>query len=293
MRQSVVCGTKRLIQGEKTYVMGIVNVTPDSFSDGGLWIDTQKAIAWAHRLIVEGADIIDIGGVSTAPNAPFVSVQEELDRVMPVIEGLVKDGVRCISVDTMQAQVAKAALSLGASWINDESAGLFDPAMSSVMKNADAVVLMHRSGDSGVDAGEHVVYEDVIETLYDFFAARIKNLTDCGVDGSKLILDPGVGFGKGLDDTITIITNMHRFKTLNCMTLLGLSRKSFLGKLSGIKEPCERDFVSLGAQAMAVVSGVNIVRTHNVRAAVDMLKALDPMLAMRMRTSDENLHEAR
>ena len=213
-------------------IMGIVNVTPDSFSDGSLFFNPSDAIEHGKKLIAEGAHLLDIGGVSTAPNRPQVLVVDELKRVLPVIEGLRLSGITNLSVDTRRACVAKAALDRGATWINDQSAGLFDPDMPAVMAKAKGVVIMHdgKGGNSGVEAGEGVIYDDVIKTILLFFESRISALSQQGVDPKRIVVDPGIGFGKGLKDSLTIINNMHRFKGMGARCLIGLSRKSFLGE---------------------------------------------------------------
>lgn len=278
--KSVICGDRLLIAGARTYVMGIVNVTPDSFSDGGCYVEPDYAIEHGIRLLEEGADILDVGGCATSPNAKLISEEEELKRVVPVIEGLRRRGISNIAIDTMRSSVARQALSAGASWINDQSAGLFDTEMPKLMSMADGVVLMHNGGGatSGVEAGELVVYPDVMRDVRDFFCGRVAALTACGVSQEKIIVDPGIGFGKGLLDSLHIINNMAPLRKLGVMSLIGVSRKSFLGKLSGIKIPKERDFASLGAAAAAIFSGADIIRTHNVRATVEMTSVLDSCL---------------
>lgn len=291
--KSLRCGERCLTSGVKTYIMGIVNVTPDSFSDGGKFYDAKAAVLHGLRLIDEGADILDVGGVSTAPGAPPVSEEEELKRVMPVIEGLHRMGITNVSIDTTRARVAKMALDSGASWINDQSAGLADEQMALVMAEADAVVLMHNltGTRAGVEAGERVIYHDVLAHLSEFFSARIDDLGRQGVDRQKMVVDPGVGFGKGLKDSLRIINNMHRLVGLGAMSLIGLSRKSFLGKLTGIANPCERDFASLGAHAAAIWSGTNIIRTHSVRSTVHMASVLDQCLTTKQaEDKHEDLH---
>lgn len=288
----IKCGEKTLSKGEKTFIMGVLNVTPDSFSDGGDFLHHETAIEHGRKLYEEGADIIDIGGVSTAPHAPAVSLQEELDRVIPVIENLKLLGISNISIDTKRAPVAELALSAGASWVNDQSAGLFDENMPHAMKKADAVVIMHDGGglSSGVDAGEAVGYQDLLSEIADFFAGRIKELACAGVSPDKIILDPGIGFGKGEKDSLSIINNMHRFS--GAMNLIGVSRKSVIGKITGLKDPKNRDYASLGAHAAAVFSGANIIRTHRVLETKQMMQVLDRCLKER-RGEYEDLHQAR
>jgi dihydropteroate synthase len=261
-----------LIKGGRPLVMGIVNVTPDSFSDGGLFFSPEKALAQALKLIEEGADIIDIGGVSTAPGRKIVSLELEYERVIPVVKALAQKTKISISVDTFRAPVAHDALLSGASWINDQSAGLFDSEMPKVMKKAEAVVIMHhKTGDSGVDAGEAVHYQDPVKEVLDFFSERKAALIAEGLKEERIIVDPGFGFGKGLNDSLLLLKHFASFSHKS-FCLAGLSRKSFLGKLCNIKKPQDRDFVSLAASLIAVQNGADIIRCHNVRAVVDGLK---------------------
>jgi len=288
---AIGCGDQRLVKGHKTYIMGIINVTPDSFSDGGEFFDPERAIAQGLRLITEGADILDVGGMSTAPHGRPITIEEELGRVIPVISGLRAHGITAIAVDTMRASVANMALEMGARWINDQSAGLHDQDMVMAMSKAEGVIIMHNGGGStsGVNAGEAVIYDDVIKTLCEFFRGRIAHLTRHGVDPDTIVIDPGVGFGKGLNDSLTIINHMDRFNDIAPMSLIGLSRKSFIGKITGIDRPKDRDFASLGAHAAAILSGAHIIRTHNVRATVDMASVLDRCLSHE-RACHEDLH---
>lgn len=288
----LICGDRRFSLGEKTLVMGILNVTPDSFSDGACFFETEKAIDHGQKLIDDGADIVDIGGLSTAPNRKPVSVDEELRRVIPVIEGLYKKGISAICVDTMSSEVASRALDAKASWINDQSAALFDNKMASVMARADAVVLMHnnKGRPTGVDAGETMIYNDILLSLQIFFKERIDAVVKSGVDQQKIVVDPGIGFGKGLKDSLTIINGMHAFNDFGSkFSLIGLSRKSFLEKITGIKEAQERDFATLGGHASAIFSGASILRTHNVRASVEMVRVIDSCRSL----SHEDLYQTR
>jgi dihydropteroate synthase len=264
------------VPGQRTYIMGVVNVTPDSFSDGGQFYSADSALDHALKLIDEGADILDIGGEATSPaRAGEVSTEEELKRVIPVISALAKRGITAISVDTSKAAVAKAALVAGASWINDQRAGAFDALMPEVMTKADAVVLMHNLGQSGVAAGEQISYDDVCGEIYSYLKERINHLLTFGIPKERIVIDPGIGFGKGLNDSLAIINGMSTFSSLGAMSLIGISRKSFLGALTGIKDPKDRENASLGATACAVFSGANIIRTHNVKAVYDLLQVID------------------
>lgn len=284
------CGDKILVPGERTYIMGVVNVTPDSFSDGGQFLNSQKAVEHGLRLLEEGADILDIGGVATSPGSTEVTESIELARVLPVVEGLVKNGVSAISVDTFRANVAERALDLGAAWINDQHAALKDARMAEVLTKAQAVILMHNVGSSGVHAGERIIYDDVVKEIAAFFSNRINTLLDQGLKKENIIIDPGIGFGKGLKDSLNLINNMHIFNNLAAMTLIGVSRKSFLGSLLDISNPALRDEASLGAAAAAIASGAHIVRTHNVKATYDMVRVLDACKKAKMDSIHENLH---
>lgn len=256
--------------------MGIINVTKESFSDGGCYIKPEEAIEHGIALMQDGADILDIGGVSTAPHVAMISEQEELDRIAPVIEGLIKAGIFSLSIDTMRASVAAHALKLGASWINDQSAGCFDDGMPAVMAKADAVVIMHNGGGktSGVIAGEAITYGDVLEDIKGNMEQRISALAARGVKPSNIIVDPGFGFGKGVADSLALINALSTLDVA-AMVLVGLSRKSFIGALSNIKCPKERDTASLGASAIAALSGAHIMRVHNVKAHHEFFKVWD------------------
>lgn len=258
---------------KKTLIMGIVNVTPDSFSDGGLYFDSKQAVEHGLKLLKDGADILDIGPESTSyytdPNKKPVSAHEQIKRAIPVIKELAQ-AKALISIDTSNAEVAKAALDNGARWINDEKAALGDPFMPMIMKKAEKVILMHGFGlGFGVYEGEQSKYHSVIDELVQFFEQRIASLSLAGVDKTKIIIDPGFGFGKGLNDSLTILDSIDAFKSLGLAILAGPSRKSFIGKLTGIERPLERDFASLAANVMAVMKGASIIRTHQVKMMAD------------------------
>lgn len=275
------CGSTSLPLGRTTMVMGILNVAPDSFSDGGRFSNVENAVQQGLKLMSEGAHVLDIGGVATSPCAARnVSEHEELERVIPVVRALAQAGVTALCVDTQRAEVAYRALNEGASWINDQSAGQADVRMPAIMAKALGVVLMHDGGGlSGVHAGELVTYHNVIDDLRDFFAQRIHDLAQFGVEKKSIIIDPGIGFAKGMKDTIALINNLHEFHKLDVPVLVGLSRKSFIGQLSGITDPAARDYASLGAHAAALRSGAHMIRTHNVRATIELSSVLDQIWA--------------
>lgn len=285
-----ICGQKPLHCGQRTLIMGIINVTPDSFSDGGSSYSTDAALNHGIKLLEEGADVLDIGGVATSPHAAFVDEEEEMKRVLPLIKAFVKEGIRTLSIDTSSAAVAERALDLGASWINDQHAALRDPLMAQVMRRADAAILMHNKGLPGVNAGENVSYDDVLSEVTSFFRERVLQLEAQGIAKEKLIIDPGIGFGKGLKDSLMLINNMHYFKDIAGASLIGVSRKSFLGKIVPISEPKLRDEATLGATAAAIASGANMVRTHNVKATVDMVRVFDACRFAAKSERYEDLH---
>jgi dihydropteroate synthase len=287
---NIFCGSLKLVPGERTYIMGIVNTTPDSFSDGGLYYSTSKAIDHGLKLIDQGADILDIGGVSTAPTSRGpVELEEELKRVVPVISGLAQHGIRALSVDTSHAVVAQRALEHGASWINDQEAGRGEN-MPQVLAQAQGCVLMHRRGQSGVQAGENYTYKNIQQEISDFFEERLACLALWGLKRECVVLDPGVGFGKGLADSLSIINNMANYNQ-GALTMLGVSRKSFLERLTCITEAAKRDDAGLGAMAAGIMSGAHILRVHNVKAAYDMTRVLDACL--KARVEHEDLYQTR
>ncbi len=256
--------------------MGVLNVTPDSFSDGGRYLEPDAAIAQAQRLIDNGADIIDVGGESTRPGAEPVAVEEELRRVLPVIAALRGIGVP-VSIDTRHAAVMRAALGRGAAIINDVSALSADPdALSVAAASGAPVILMHAKGDPRT-MQESPVYEDVVGEVHDYLARRIEACVAAGIDAGRLIVDPGIGFGKTLHHNLDLLRNLHRFHDLGCPVLLGVSRKSFLGRLSGGVPAHGRLPGSLAAALAAIHQGVHILRVHDVaetRQAIEVWRAI-------------------
>ncbi|MFA6062713.1 MAG: dihydropteroate synthase [Gallionella sp.] len=252
---------------KRPLVMGIVNVTPDSFSDGGRL--GQDAIAHARQLVAEGADILDIGGESTRPGAPSVSVQEELDRVLPVIEGLQDISVP-ISIDTFKPEVMRAAIACGVQMVNDINALQDEAAMQAVAGSQVAVCLMHKQGDPQT-MQNRPVYLDVVEEVSEFLRARIEAAVSAGIARERITIDPGFGFGKTLAHNLALLREMQRYTTLGVPVLAGLSRKSMLGILTG-QEAGQRMPASVAAALIAVQRGAAVVRVHDVRATVDALK---------------------
>lgn len=250
--------------------MGIVNATPDSFSDGGQYHHRDAAIAHAQQLLAEGADIIDIGGESTRPGALPVSVQEELDRVMPIIEGL--PGVP-ISIDTFKPLVMREAITAGAVMVNDINALQDEAAMKIVAARKVAVCLMHKRGDPQT-MQQQPHYEDVVAEVSAFLSARIASAEAAGIARERIVIDPGFGFGKSLGHNLALLRELHRFTALGVPLLAGLSRKSMLGALTG-RDAVERLPASIAAALIAAQQGAKIVRVHDVAATVDALKILN------------------
>ena len=260
-------------------VMGVVNVTPDSFSDGGAWFDQRAAIRHGLDLMRVGADIVDVGGESTRPGAQRGSLPEELRRVVPVIEALAAEGVP-VSVDTMRAEVAEAAVAAGARLVNDVSGGLADPAMPRVVaKAAVPYVVMHWRGHSH-DMDTRAVYADVVREVTDELRVRIGAIVREGVDPAQLIVDPGLGFAKRPEDNHnwTLLAHLDALVELGHPVLVAASRKRFLGRLlaapDGTPRPfAESDDATVAITALAAVAGAWCVRVHNVRPNADAVRA--------------------
>jgi len=247
-------------------IMGILNVTPDSFSDGGKYKDLQAAVTQADELILAGADILDVGGESTRPFSEPVSVEEELQRVIPVIEAVRQKHSITISIDTSKAEVARQALNAGADIINDISALNKDPEMITVVRETNVpVIIMHMQG-TPTDMQVEPVYRDVVGEIIDFFQDRIGWITENGVDRNRLIIDPGIGFGKTLQHNLSILKHLDAFSSLNLPVLLGHSRKRFIGAITAIPTEKERDWATAVVAALCATKNISIVRVHNVAA---------------------------
>lgn len=254
---------------DRPLVMGIVNVTPDSFSDGGRHLLREAAIAHAHQLIAEGADILDVGGESTRPGAASVGVQEELDRVMPVVEGL-RGVLLPLSIDTCKPEVMRAVLASGVQMINDVNALQNPEAMSAVASSGAAVCLMHKQGTPAtMQAEPH--YQDVLAEVSIFLEQRVAAVQAAGVARERIVVDPGFGFGKTLAHNLTLLRHLDDFSALGVPVLAGLSRKSMLGTITG-RDVGQRVHASVAAALLAVQRGARIVRVHDVQATVDALK---------------------
>jgi len=261
-------------------VMGIVNVTPDSFSDGGQFLDAGKAIAHALELVEQGAEIIDVGGESTRPGAVPVSETEELRRVMPVVEELAGRLGVPVSIDTAKPGVARAALAAGASIVNDVAAHREEEAMWRLVAEAGAgYVCMHSQGTPQTMQA-NPSYSDVVREVGEYFSDRIQRLRDCGMAPNQLILDPGIGFGKTVEHNLQLLGGARSFARFGRPLLLGVSRKSFIGKLLGAEVPARLPG-GLACACLAVADGVQVVRAHDVAETVQALRMTEAILAKR------------
>lgn len=259
----------------KTYIMGILNVTQDSFSDGGLYFDKSAAIKRAIQMVEEGADIIDIGGESTRPGAEPVTVEEELRRTIPVIEVLAKEINVPISIDTYKSEVAKKALDAGASIVNDISGLRFDPEMAKVVSEYKVpVVIMHIKGRPK-DMQQNPVYEALIPEIMDYLREGIRLAKESGVSEDKIIIDPGIGFGKTFNQNLEIINNLREFTLLEKPILIGLSRKAFIGKILGNVSVTDRLEGTAAAVAISIMNGANIIRVHDIKEMVRVARVAD------------------
>jgi len=248
---------------DRPRLMGVVNVTPDSFSDGGRYASDAAAIAHGRALMATGADILDIGGESTRPGAAAVAVAEEIDRVVPVVEALARAGA-LVSIDTRRAAVMRAALAAGARIVNDVTALAGDPESAAVVAGSGAaVVLMHMQGEPRT-MQQDPVYDDAPLDIYDFFAARLAGCAAAGIDATRIALDPGIGFGKRDPHNLAVLAELALYHGLGCALVLGVSRKSFIGRLSRGEDPDHRLGGSLAAALAGLERGVQIIRVHDV-----------------------------
>lgn len=255
---------------DRPLVMGVLNVTPDSFSDGGKFFATDAAIRQAERMFAAGAAIVDVGGESTRPGAGQISEDEELDRVIAVIE-TISDGTDiAVSIDTSKPGVMRAAVDAGASMINDVYALRQDGAVEAASELDVAVCLMHMQGEPGT-MQENPGYQDIPGDILDFLSKRITACRDAGIDDEKIVIDPGFGFGKTHEHNVRLLASLDRFQELGMPLLVGLSRKSTLGALTG-KDVEERLPAGIAAAILAVERGAHIVRTHDVDETIDALK---------------------
>jgi dihydropteroate synthase len=264
----LLCGS-HVVGIDEPVVMGILNVTPDSFSDGGIYADAAHAIAHARQMAADGAAIVDVGGESTRPGAAPVDETEELRRVLPVVEALVRDGL-IVSVDTRQAGVMRAAIAAGAAMVNDVAALRGPAALEVVAASGVAVCLMHMQGEPGtMQAAPH--YGNVVAEVGAFLAERARACESAGIARERIVIDPGFGFGKTLEHNLELLRGLPELAALGYPVLVGLSRKSSLGTITG-RQAGDRLPASLAAALAAVARGATIVRAHDVRETVDALE---------------------
>ncbi|MEQ1517206.1 MAG: dihydropteroate synthase [Usitatibacteraceae bacterium] len=256
---------------DRPLVMGIVNVTPDSFSDGGKFLARDAAIAHARKLVEDGADILDIGGESTRPGAAAASLNEELERVLPVLEAVVADGVP-VSIDTQKPAVMAAAIAAGASMINDVNALQADGAVKLCATSNVAVCLMHKQGQPATMQAAPS-YEDVVAEVCAFLASRAKACVDAGIANERIVVDPGFGFGKTIDHNFRLLREMRSIAALGYPVMAGFSRKASLGIVTG-RAADERLAASVTAAILCAQNGATILRVHDVRETVDAVKVL-------------------
>ncbi len=276
--QILKCSSYNLELGKRTLVMGILNVTPDSFSDGGLYNRLDKALDHAERMVEDGADIIDVGGESSRPGSEPVHESTELERVLPIIEKLAKKVKIPISIDTYKASVAERALDAGASMVNDISA-LEDPKMASVVaKFAVPIILMHKQGNPK-DMQVNPSYSPLIPEIIAYLQSRIQLAVDQGIKSDQIIIDPGIGFGKTTDHNLEILHDLRKFKFLNKPILIGTSRKSFIGKVLNL--PVEERLEGTAATvAIAIANGADIIRVHDVKEMKRVALMTDAIVRM-------------
>jgi dihydropteroate synthase len=270
--------SKRVLKlSSRTHLMGILNVTPDSFSDGGKFSEIEDAVRHGIKMAQEGADIIDVGGESTRPGSDPVTLEEELSRVIPVIEALSKELDIPISIDTYKSELAQKALDAGAEMINDISALRFDPRMKEIAAERRVpIVLMHIKG-TPKNMQENPYYDDVIQEITNYLQESIQLGKDAGIRRENIIIDPGIGFGKRLQDNLNILKNLKKFLILDCPILVGPSRKSFIGRILDLPVE-ERLEGSLAALAVSIMNGANIIRVHDVRESKRVAGLVDRIL---------------
>ena len=272
-------GGRELVLGQRTLVMGILNVTPDSFSDGGLHYDTGRATEAGLRMLEEGADILDVGGESTRPGSEPVGEDEELRRVLPVVEGLARQTSALISIDTYRSRTAGEAVDRGASIVNDISGLQYDPVLGRVAAEAKVpIILMHTRGRSS-RMYQEAVYRDVVHEVIGELSEAIARAEAAGIPRSAIILDPGLGFAKKAEHSFMVLANLPRLAELDRPILGGPSRKSFLQLAIGERDPAGRAWATAGAAAASVLLGAHIVRVHDVAAMADVIRVADAVRA--------------
>lgn len=261
--------------GERTLIMGIVNVTPDSFSDGGMFAGPGDAVKHGLQLIADGADILDVGGESTRPGADPVEVDEEIARVAPVIEGIHAEAPDAVvSVDTRRAEVARLAIEAGASIVNDVTAAAEPGTLPLVRETGAGLILMHMQGEPRT-MQDRPTYVDVVSNVRDFLAGRIGAAVAAGIPRHQLCVDPGIGFGKNLGHNLELLRDIGSFRDLRVPVAVGVSRKGFIGQLTGADDPADRVEGTAGAVAWCASQGVDVVRVHDVRQMGRVVRVVD------------------
>lgn len=255
--------------------MGVVNVTPDSFSDGGEFNTLTEALSQAKRLVEAGADIIDVGGQSTRPGAQQISLSEELNRVIPVIKSLREQIEVPISIDTTRARVAEVAVEMGADLVNDISGATFDQSMLPVVAQLGVpIILMHIRGTPQT-MQNFTDYEHLVSEVYEFLAQRITEAVEIGIDRAKIIIDPGIGFAKTYQQNLELLRKLEEFRSLDVPMLVGTSRKSFIGQITGRRNPQERVWGTAATCCSAIAQKVDLVRVHDVAQMLDVCRVAD------------------
>jgi dihydropteroate synthase len=271
---SIHCRKRTLTLGKRTLLMGILNVTPDSFSDGGLFFDQDNAVSHGLKMVEKGADIIDIGGESTRPGSKPIELEEELRRVIPVIESIAKEADVPISIDTYKSTVAQRAIEAGAEIVNDISGLHFDPGLANVAAKWNIpLILMHIRGTPKT-MQKNVHYDSLFSEILQYLKDSIWRAESAGLDPGQIIIDPGIGFGKTVEDNLLIIKNLHEFRILGKPILLGTSRKTFIGKILNA-EVEDRLEGTLSSMAIGVLNGAHIIRSHDVLQAKKALAVAD------------------
>lgn len=266
--------------GDRTYIMGVLNVTPDSFSDGGQFQTVAAAISQAVRMVAAGVDLIDLGGESTKPGAIPVDEQTELARVIPVIEAMRQHPDTReipISIDTTKSAVARSAIQAGADLVNDVSGGKYDPQMLSTVGCLSVPYIMMHMRGTPKTMQQMTDYTDVVGEILAFFQIQIERASECGIDRSNIIIDPGIGFAKTYQQNIELVRQLDRFEILDLPLLVGVSRKSFIGKILDQPDPNRRLWGTAAACCAAIDRGVDILRVHDVAEMVDVCRVADVM----------------
>jgi dihydropteroate synthase len=263
---------------ERAMIMGVLNVTPDSFSDGGEFFTTEKAVEQGKQMAMEGAQIIDVGGESTRPGAEAVSADEELARIVPVIEQLRAGTSALISIDTSKATVARGALEAGATIVNDVTGGRADPEMMKLAAESGAAfIIMHMQGEPRtMQAAPH--YDDVAREVTNFFRQQYERALECGIDSMAIAFDPGIGFGKTVEHNLSLLANLARLRICDRPLVVGVSRKSSLGKMIGSNAMEDRLAPTLAFTAMLRERGANVLRVHDVKENVAALRVTEALL---------------